>query len=80
MHVGIGPVEMIIMGFVAVITFGFLALVARASWKIVFGSQQPNAADGGRLSHPELKKCPGCGSQLALSNAYCPDCGLRVST
>ena len=80
MNVGIGPVELVIFGIITVIMFGFMALVAKASWKIVFGSHQAIATESGRSSHPHLKKCPGCGAQLALSNAFCPDCGLRVST
>lgn len=80
MNVGIGPVEMIIFGFISVIVFGFMALVAWASWTILFKSQRPIAANGGQQSHPQLKKCPGCGAQIALQYSFCPDCGLRVST
>lgn len=72
---GIGPIEMIIM----LATLVFLALVIVPVGRFFFGSRPRMTSDGERQSHPQLKKCPGCGAELTGQGDNCPGCGLRVS-
>lgn len=70
---GIGPIELVILSVTfAVIMMVVVLPVAR----YIFGTR---ASDGGNQPHPQLKKCPGCGAQIAVGSDYCPSCGLRVS-
>ncbi|MDB5338156.1 MAG: Double zinc ribbon [Planctomycetaceae bacterium] len=70
---GIGPMELIILLVLfAVIMMVVIIPVVR----YIFGTR---AGDGGNQPHPQLKKCPGCGADIAAGSDFCPSCGLRVS-
>ena len=72
MGIGIGPMELIVL-------FGILALVIIPVGRLLFGSRPRITGDGERQSHPQLKKCPGCGAELTGQSDNCPGCGLRIS-
>lgn len=70
---GIGPIELIIL----LIAFAFIMMVVILPVaRYIFGTR---AGDSGNQPHPQLKKCPGCGAEIAAGSDNCPSCGLRVS-
>ena len=71
MHVGIGPIEVLILVGVAVV----FAMVARG----LFGRRTGSVGGDVNLPHPQLKQCPGCGAPITVTADACPQCGLRIS-
>lgn len=70
-NVGIGPIELVIMLLtVALIVAGLSG---------VFGRRRKSATEDGNPTHPQLKKCPGCGAAVESTADNCAQCGLRLA-
>ena len=68
---GIGPMEMLIVGFVALLMLGGVVAVV-----VVLVSSQSRKSTP---SNPNLTPCPDCGRLVSRRAVSCPQCGRPLN-